>query len=318
MLKGLILIMTLVSSCSYKHVINNQSHVFERVPKKLIWLQVAGLSESHFVYLKLANGKPNFKIAPEAATCFGKQWGYNLYSMRSSSESSMLTQLTESKNMKNTCEDYLKDPFWENILDDSIKIGVLEIGSEGKKCKGEKRDFFSKAVHWKMESSRKRDLTFHQDMKDPFEKGKVYYDVSCKKGRCYSTAEGNIKSLYKKYFENSSDFIFIIRDFSLEKMLKKKNFNSFAEKAGELNYLANYLFHEAEQDENLLVLITGASSIPVELPAQGYKNWKDAKSMTKKLLYKRSSILSPVMAKGAGAEKFCGIFEESQVVKRTY
>jgi hypothetical protein len=307
-----------LSGCAFKHVINNKVHVFERVPKKIVWFQVPGLAESHFVYLKLVSGKPDFKIAPEEATCFGKHWGYSLYSLRMNSEFSLLTELTQSKDLTNSCSDYLKEPFWENILDENIKIGVLDIGDESEKCSTEKKDFFSKVVHLKMSPSNKSSLTFHQDINTNLEKGKTYFDISCKKGRCYSSVEGNVKGLYKNYFGESSKFIFIVRDFSLEKLLAQKKFSQFAEKLGDLNYLASYFFYEAEKDEDLLVLVSGTNSRPIELPGEGFKFWKNAQSTGSHILYKRSSLLSPIMAKGAAAENFCGIFEESEIVKKTY
>lgn len=64
-----------------------------------------------------------------------------------------------------------------------------------------------------------------------------------------------------------------------------------------------------------LILVTGAETMPIEFPKKG-KEWSDFESSGKNIFYHNSSLLSPVLAKGSMSENFCGIFEESEMLKR--
>lgn len=65
----------------------------------------------------------------------------------------------------------------------------------------------------------------------------------------------------------------------------------------------------------MLVIVTGAESLPLEFPQQG-KEWAEFEKTGKNVIYKNTSLMSPVLARGAMAENFCGIFDESETLKR--
>ena len=66
----------------------------------------------------------------------------------------------------------------------------------------------------------------------------------------------------------------------------------------------------------MLVMVTGAESLPIEFPIQG-KEWAAFDKTGKNVIYKNPSLMSPVLARGAMAENFCGIFDEAEMLKRT-
>ena len=70
-----------------------------------------------------------------------------------------------------------------------------------------------------------------------------------------------------------------------------------------------------QKRNDVLILITGAESLNIELPKEG-KEWAEFERSGKYVLYKNSSLMSPVMASGPMAENFCGLFDESEMLKR--
>jgi hypothetical protein len=63
-------------------------------------------------------------------------------------------------------------------------------------------------------------------------------------------------------------------------------------------------------------MVTGAESLPLEFPLQG-KEWAEFEKTGKNVIYKNTSLMSPVLARGPMAENFCGIFDEAEMLKRT-
>ena len=53
------------------------------------------------------------------------------------------------------------------------------------------------------------------------------------------------------------------------------------------------------------------------MPKKG-KEWFEFERKGKHVVFRNASLLSPVLAKGAGAENFCGVFEEYEMVKRIF
>ena len=110
----------------------------------------------------------------------------------------------------------------------------------------------------------------------------------------------------------------MIQDFSLRKYLVNKKFQAFADKMKRLNYLLKFFFSEAQKDSELLVIVSGGASLPIELPTGEGKYWRGNKDIGKFTQYKKSALTSPIYVKGASAEKFCGYYEASDLIKKTY
>ena len=111
----------------------------------------------------------------------------------------------------------------------------------------------------------------------------------------------------------SSKNIIIVRDFNFQNALKKKDISLAKESLQEIDRLINSISRDKKSD--LLIVVSGAESLPIEFPLQG-KEWSDFEKTGKNIIYKNSSLMSPVLARGAMSENFCGIFEESEILKR--
>jgi hypothetical protein len=63
------------------------------------------------------------------------------------------------------------------------------------------------------------------------------------------------------------------------------------------------------------VIITGAEGLELDFPKEG-KDWSEFERLGKNINIKNPTLLSSVFAKGPMAENFCGLFDESEIIKR--
>lgn len=103
----------LLVGCAQVTSLNLQKHQFGKLPVKIVWLQVAGLSEEHLAMLKYSYPTVDVKTSFEKSLCVGKAWSYNLYDIRPEPADGFLSQMTGKKNVKGTCEDYELRPIWK-------------------------------------------------------------------------------------------------------------------------------------------------------------------------------------------------------------
>lgn len=104
-----------------------------------------------------------------------------------------------------------------------------------------------------------------------------------------------------------------MRDFSYLRALEQKDFK----RAREILYDLERAYAAAleyEKNSDQLVLLTTAESKFVSMPEQG-KDWQQIDKQEKKTPA-RSKLTNLVLASGARAENFCGIYEDSQVFER--
>jgi hypothetical protein len=113
--------------------------------------------------------------------------------------------------------------------------------------------------------------------------------------------------------KESSKNIMVVRDFNFQNALKKKDLSLAKESLQEIDRLVASIPHDRKSE--FLIIVSGAESLPIEFPLQG-KEWSDFEKSGKNVFYKKSSLMSPVLASGAMAENFCGIFEETDMMKR--
>ena len=165
---------------------------------------------------------------------------------------------------------------------------------------------------------------FHYQGKGRFRPGRFYYDKSCEGKNCYSTLLSNISFLYSHFRREGGGHFFLVRDFSYEKALKEKNIPKARKILTELEEVMRYFYAQwpegkggalRKKDGGTLFLVTSAGPRGVEFPLQGLK-WSMFEKQGKNALFRRQALLAPVMASGARAENFCGIFEESEVLRR--
>ncbi len=311
--------------CARVQTLNLAPHEYSERPNHIVWIQVAGFSEEHIPLLRFNVSEASHKTSLEQVDCVGKMWNFNLYQLRPDAGKSFLSQINGSKNIKGTCEDHDNAPAWSYLQDIGYTVGLLESGANKDQslesslgCSNNKTLNLSKTRFWKMGADTNATLkTFHyQDSPDQARASMLpglYFDRSCQKGICYSTLSNNFKTLWTQMTKESSKTFFVVRDFNFQNALKKKDLSLAKESLQEIDRLVASITRDNRSE--LLIVVSGAESLPVEFPLQG-KEWSEFEKTGKNVIYKNSSLMSPVLAVGAMAENFCGIFDESEMLKR--
>jgi hypothetical protein len=311
--------------CAQVTSLNLQKHQFGQIPTKIVWIQVAGFEEEHLATLKFDSSTKDEALSFEKFLCLGKAWEYNLYNIRPTAESSFLGQLTGDRNIKNSCEDYKAKPIWKLISKNGYKVGAFENGASNdeslesaKACGQDGSNFLDDLVIWKMNKApAKSSQFFHVNEKSNFEKKTTYYDRSCLTGECYSNLSQNIKSVFSQFSRKSDKYLFIVRDFKYKSDLASKNYSKYKASLKELEKTVEYFLSLSSESKNMLVLLTSAKSKVLEFPKSG-NQWKEFEQSGKYLIDRKSKLISTVMASGARAENFCGIYNQSQILPRIF
>ncbi|WP_127717726.1 hypothetical protein [Halobacteriovorax sp. HLS] len=323
--KYLLLALALISSisCSKVETINIKKHSFSEDPNRIVWLQIAGLTEEILAIQRFSRPALELGGPFEESSCMGKMWNYNLYTLRPDATRGFLSQIFGTKNIVGNCSDYENSPMWTSFKNIGFQIGVLESGVKDEdsllnswKCNSDKTQIDKSISLWKMSDSSNKDAKrFHFQEDLPHGDGEVFYDKSCRAGICYASLENNAKAIFNKFKNKTVRSMLVVRDFSLQETILRKDVESLREKLSEIERLYAFFLSEQAKDPRLLVVVTGSGSRNIELPRSG-KQWEQFDKQGKFLLYKRNSLMSPSFAKGPRAENFCGIYEESSVFER--
>ena len=130
MKRFLALLITLSAlGCARVQTLNLEPHEYSERPDHIIWIQVAGFSEEHIPLLRFNVAEATHKTNLEQVDCVGKMWNFNLYQLRPEASKSFLSQITGSKNIRGTCEDYTVVPSWQFLQDVGYSVSVLESGA---------------------------------------------------------------------------------------------------------------------------------------------------------------------------------------------
>ncbi len=320
-----LLIMFVLTGCARVQTLNLEPHNFSERPEKIVWFQIAGFSEEHIPLLKFNVADINFRTSFEQVSCVGKVWNYNLYDLRPEAHNSFVSQITGSKNIKSTCADFSLNSVWGILGELNYRAGILEAGADERQSleaalSCEQNNFLdvTKVRLWKMgKTALPAKKSFHyQDPPDSLAESMapgVYYDRSCQKGICFSSLSNNFKTLWSLVNNEVSKNIFVVRDFNLRTALIKKDINLAKEYLQEIDRMINLV--RKESGGKVLIIISGAESLQLELPSQG-KEWSEFEKSGKNVVFKKSALMSPVLAVGPMSENFCGIFDESEMLKR--
>lgn len=312
-------------SCAQVTSLNLQKHQFGQIPTKIVWIQVAGFEEEHLATLKFDSNVRDEALSFEKFLCLGKAWEYNLYDIRPSAKSSFIGQITGDKNIRNSCEDYKQTPIWKLISKNSYKVGAFENGAKknetleaAKACGKDGESFLEDLTVWRMTKAPSQKASFfHVNEKSLFNKGTTYYDRSCLTGDCYSNLSQNIKSVFSQFSRKSDRYLFMVRDFKYQHELKSKNYSNYKASLKELEKTVEYFLGLAKENKNMLVLLTSASSQSLDFPKRG-NQWKEFEKKGRFLKTRRANLISTVMASGARAENFCGVYNQSQILTRIF
>lgn len=315
--------LALVSSCASRRTINLKNHEFQSNPRKIVWIQIAGLHDQHLALLRFSEAQGEMTKFEEA-TCIGKSWAYNLYELRPNAYLSFNSQLLGSKNMTGQCGDFKQDNLTPLYNADS-RIGVFEVPSNLKNSLSKHKDcelgpetLLSEGAFWIMHEPEKAEQkTYHFQENIPYEKGEFYYDKSCQKGVCFSGILNNAIHIWQNSFKDENQYLYVIRDFSYLNALRSKNVGRAKEILNDFEKLIEYFEDNHLNDGKTSLIITSATSLNIEFPRMG-KEWSEYVKNGKHVLFRNTSLISPVFAYGANSENFCGIFEEYDSLKRVF
>ncbi|MGB0453526.1 MAG: hypothetical protein ACPGJV_07405 [Bacteriovoracaceae bacterium] len=284
-----------------------KKHSFGTKPKKIIWLQVAGLSSSHFAALKYVDGKTNTRVALESSQCVGKIWNYNLFKIRPSAKDQMLSQVTGTKNIEKGCPKSQKVFVDKSLGDLGYELGQYRFGDESfASC-----ERFDSSVLWMSRSRKeKNSLEFHYQEMGSFKLGETYNDKSCGAQGCFTDIAKNIDAIQSSYFKGKNYYFFNIQIYEYEKLLKEKNFEKALELLQQINQAISNLIKK--EGEDTLVLVSTTSPIDLVFPKQG-QEWSKVNSSIRR---SKSNLSGEVFAFGASSEKFCGVYDSNEISHR--
>ena len=306
--------------CTQVTSLNLKKHQFGVVPSKIIWFQVAGLEEEQIAMLRFQQ-PADVRTSFESSICYGQTWNYNLYQLRNSAESTFLSQMTGKKNIKNTCDDTNLRPIWSYISNSGYETVAIESGANQrqallwlKNCNENGSKYLS-PIHYFIRSRPVKDAdTFHYAEEITLTNDNVSYDRSCGENLCVSSIVDNFKSIYSSLLKKSTRHLVIVRDFSYLEAIEKKDFKKAKEILNDIELAYAEAMKYVSSNDHLVLLTTGDSRF-VDMPDQG-KAFFESEKENKNLNVKRSKLTNLVLASGARAENFCGIYEDSDVFDR--
>ena len=316
----LLALLLLIFSCSQKQPLGTKEHIFGRKGKHIVWIQVAGLEQEHLSLLKFDKETTSAKLAFERMNCVGSKWSFNLFDLRPNSNHGFLSQMLGSQNIKGECRDFDRKSVWDYFAEQGYSVGVYEgpqvkdnslIGF--KDCPGEFKPLRNTYV-WSQKMGSTGDLKYHYQEGTGLSAPGVYYDKSCQKDGCFVPLKTNVEKIWKGFTDKNSKTFFTLRTFNLEKALKNKKLIDAKEALSDLDSLVNFFMKEA-QTKSLLLVVSTSGSIGLELPNTGFK-WSEYLKKGRHVNYRKVRTQSPVWSFGEGAENFCGIFEEQEILTR--
>ncbi len=323
---GIVILIFLIG-CARVQTLNLEKHNYSERPKHVLWIQLAGFSEEHIPLLRYNIADAQYRTELEKIDCVGKMYNFNLYQLRPQAHDSFLSQLLGTKNIKSQCEDFTQKPVWDFFNDLGYSGAILEDGAienqsleKSASCATQKILDFKKHRLYRMGpdiSSSKIAKPFHyQDqistLKENLSAG-LYYDKSCQKNSCYSTLSNNVKSLWGQLIKEKMQTFFLVREFNYLKALKKKDIGYAKEVLQDVERLLHWI--KSQKREDVLLVVTGAESVGIDYPLEG-KEWAEFERSGKNIYFRNSSLMSPALAVGPMSENFCGVFEESELLKR--
>jgi hypothetical protein len=149
----------------------------------------------------------------------------------------------------------------------------------------------------------------------PLTQNKIFYDRSCGAKSCASTILEDTTAVYERLSRHDRRHILLIRDFSYLEALESKDIVKAREILGDIERSYGHFLKLAKESSDTLVLMTTADSRFIDMPDQG-KAWYEFEKSGTNVQAKRPELMNMVLATGARAENFCGIYEDADVFER--
>lgn len=330
-----------ISGCSFQETLNMQSFSYWDYPGQINWLLLPGFHLEHLVLTKFYSTNLERPQFWENTHCVGNSFEYNLYDNRPMVMDSIVAQLSGSKNIIKACPQSKEfTPLWHPSYK-GHKIALLEIApgmtssntiSLTKLSNCPEFSKFDSVIYFKMDPNifhskgpkiEEKVETFNSQQKEAisaksyFKTGKVYYDSSCQGSTsnlelCNNSVLQNIEFIHHYLKRNEEQFIFIIIDYRYLMALEHQQIETMASIL--LNYgpLFESIQQQASRYNSSLSIVTGPN--PLIFPWEYNVSKKNLIFSTKDQTTK--AFLSPVFVKGARAENFCGVYDQSEIVHR--
>lgn len=314
-----ILLLSLMG-CAQITSLNLQKHQFGILPLRIVWFQVAGLEEEHISMIRFRE-PGEVKTSFEENTCFGKSWTYNLYQLKPSAKNSFLSQITGKKNINGTCDDASQKPIWSYLSSSGYQTGLLEIGANSSnslvsltQCGEKGLTFLSNTYIWQRQLAPSGAGTWHaSDV--PLVQNKIFYDRSCGPRSCSSTILEDASAVYERLSRHTRRHVLIVRDFTYLEAIENKDFVRAREILRDLERTYGYFLKLAKDSSETLVLLSTADSRFIDMPEQG-RPWYEFEKNGANAQAKRTELMNMVLATGARAENFCGVYDDSDIFER--
>lgn len=319
-----LLILFLFIGCARQQTLALREHGFNKEPRVVLWFQIPGLHEEHLALLKMSSANKESENAFEVMSCFGQLWSYNLYDLRPSAFESYASQMSASKNVKRECGELPQGELWSHFGERGYKMGYYELGATPEQSMdwvhscGQEAESWKQGHHWlsKKVPGQQKDVEFFhfQDTQDLGAPG-LRYDQTCQGKTCFADFKSNVTTFWNRLSREHSRVILVVRNYSYLNALLAKDILRAREILNEIETVISSFLFDTTLTKDRLILLTGAQTTHFEFPKQG-RTWADFEKSGRHIIFRHSSLLSPVMAWGARAENFCGIYEEYEVLGR--
>lgn len=309
-----------LASCGQVTTINFNKHIYNTQPTKIVWFQIAGLTDEHLALLKFNQTSTMNKISFENMTCSGRLWNYDLFNIRSQPQLGFLSQIVGKKNIKNTCEDFALEPIWDTFEKNGYRTYILENNVTHEKsldqkltCEKTNPSFMQKVALYRMSEGKGEEFHFSENI--GVVPGLTYFDKSCRKENCYSGLFNNFQAIHEKIKNVNYNYLYIVRDFGLYEALKEKKIILAKDRLAEIERTLQVLMDQAALDKEMTILISSSAPYEIEFPSAGEK-WQEFDKNGSNIIFHNTSLMSPLYIYGARSENFCGIMEQAQVFER--
>ena len=317
----------LAAGCATTKTMNLQPHVFNKRADRMIWIMVDGLGEEHLSLLRFGApagaGWSRGRTSLERALCFGKAWSFNLFALRPPASSGFLSQATGAKNTAPPCGGFAREPIWNVFRRVGYRTAILESGvpddesfARSGSCGDGAGAFLAGAALIRMAPAPGGGMGgfHHQDAEPSLRAGEVLHDRSCGEAGCSAGLAENAGALWGALGAGRArgrvSSILVVRVGGYAAALRGRDMAGARRVLEEVDALAGSLMDEPD----VLVLVTSSGARSLEFPEEG-PAW-GTRGLGGVVPRGRRALMSPVWARGPGAENFCGLYEESDVFNR--
>jgi hypothetical protein len=321
---ALLLCLLVFFGCSTNLELGGNRHHFGRIPQNIIWIQLAGLSDTHIPFLKYLQGSNKNRFF-ESATCMGKTFDSSYERIRPRAVRHFNAQIFATNLVsKNMCQAFSESiPIWRVFQEEKRKVSILEIGAKKSESLLNLRDCKEKVLSdetlvFKQAPDRAfSDQLYDLEKNRQLNKG-IFFEKNCQtNGRCRGDNLDSMKYFVKNSHRAGKVNFLQIRDFTYARLINKGQLKQARSHLMRLTEFIQWIEGETYLENKTLTLLTGATPIYLEFPRQG-RQWVKFEKSSKGLKLRSSELMSPVFSWGASSELFCGIMDNVDISKRMY